>query len=240
MLKTETLRFPAMNWFGQKLLRAVSAGSIALTISFSANPSSAAVITGLFNTGVDNFGDALAPAGTFGLIDPHYTISGSTIGGVGSNAVTFAHPSYVPDSATSRWISNSFDGQPGNGTVTFQTTFTVTGSGPVSISGLWGVDNIGEIFLNGIDTGIGLPFGFPAFEALHAFTITNGFVSGLNTLAFVVADTGPPLGLRVEGLTSAVPELSTWLMMLLGFAAMASFAFRRAKRSHSVFGTEAN
>lgn len=206
--------------------------AIFLVTASSLGTAQAAVITGLFNTGVDAFGDALSPAGVPGLIDPHYTIVSSTIGDtLGSNAVTYAHPSYVPDSATSRWVSNSADGQPGNGTVTFQTTFTVTGSGPVSISGLWGVDNIGEIFLNGVDTGIGLPFGFPAFESLHAFAITSGFVSGLNTLAFVVTDTGPPLAFRVEALTSAVPELSTWAMMLFGFAAIALFARRRARQS---------
>jgi hypothetical protein len=206
---------------------------VAISFCLTSSRSEAAVVTGLFNTGVDASGIALAPAGTDGLIDPHYFIASSTIGDViGSAAVTYAHPSYVPDSTTSRWISNSPNGGPGNGTVTFQTSFTVTGSGPVSISGLWGVDNIGEIFLNGIDTGIGLPFGFPAFQTLHPFTIASGFVTGLNTLSFVVTDTGPPLGLRVEGLTSAVPELSTWAMMLFGFGALALVAFRKAKRAN--------
>lgn len=203
--------------------------ALAMTAGGSQN-TQAAVITGLFNTGVDAFGNALA--GGDGVTDTHYVITTSDIANaiVGDNAVTYLHPSYVPDSSTSRWVSNSADGQPGNGTVTFQTTFNVAGSGPVAISGFWGVDNIGEIFLNGVDTGIGLPFGFPAFEILHAFSITSGFVTGLNTLDFVIQDTGPPLAFRVESLTSAVPELSTWAMMLLGFAGLGFAAYRRSQR----------
>lgn len=191
----------------------------------------AAVITGLFNTGVDASGNALV--GGNGVTDPHYVITTSDIANavVGDNAVTYLHPSYVPDSSTSRWVSNSADGQPGNGTVTFQTTFNVSGSGPVAINGFWGVDNIGEIFLNGVDTGIGLPFGFDAFQTLHAFSITSGFVLGLNKLDFVIVDTGPPLAFRVDGITSAIPELSTWAMMLLGFAGLGFAAYRRSQRA---------
>jgi hypothetical protein len=195
--------------------------------------SHAAVITGLFDTGVNDAGVALAaPNGTpNGVTDTHYQVINSNIG-VPTNvsAVTFKDPSYVPNSATSSWISNSFDGNPGNGFVTFQTTFNL--SGPidgVAISGLWGVDNIGEIFLNGNDTGIGLPFGFPAFEELHPFSITNSnwFIDGTNLLTFVVTDTGPPLALRVDDLTAAVPEASTWAMMILGFFGVGFTAYRR-------------
>ena len=195
-------------------------------------PASAGVITDLFNTGVDAFGVAL-PGGD-GVTDPHYTVASSTIGAVvGSNAVTYKHPLYFPNSATSRWVSNSSDGSPGNGIVTFQTTFDLTGFDPASasISGLWGVDNVGEIFLNGSDTGIGLLFGFPAFESLHAFAINSGFISGINTLAFEITDEGPPLAFRVEGIVgtadaAAVPEPSTIallaaaLLSLLGLGAM--------------------
>ena len=211
--------------------------TIALTVPLGS--SRAAVITDLFNTGVNDLGVALAaPDGTSnGTPDTHYQVISSTIGiPTGVDAVTFKHPSYVPNSPTSSWISNSADGNPGNGTVTLQTTFTLSGVDTVgaAISGFWGVDNIGEIFLNGNDTGIGLPYGFDAFENLHPFSITNSdwFKVGTNVLTFVVTDTGPPLALRVDDLASGVPEASTWAMMILGFCGVGFMAYRR-KNKHS-------
>jgi hypothetical protein len=203
-------------------------------VSLLPGSSQAATISGLFNTGVDQFGVALAaPNGTpNGVVDTHYIVTTPSNMNVpfGVDAVTYKHPSYVPNSATSSWISNSSDGNPGNGFLTFQTTFTLTGStAGAFLSGLWGVDNDGEIFLNGHDTGIGLTFGFPAFEQLHAFSITNAswFVSGVNVLSFKVTDEGPPLGFRVDALAGSVPEPSTWAMMVLGFMGVGFMAYRR-------------
>lgn len=221
----------------------ISATIASAVFFMAASGSQAAVITGLYNTGVDASGIALAgPDGTpgAGATDTHYVVTATDIDTpVNANAVTYKHPAYVPNSPTSSWISNSADGNPGLGNVTFETTFKLVGStAGVSISGLWGVDNSAEIFLNGHDTGIGLVFGFPAFEQLHPFTIntTAWFLAdAVNTLSFVVNDAGPPLGLRVDGLTSAagaigaVPEPSTWAMMILGFAGIGFMTYRRRK-----------
>jgi len=207
----------------------------ATTLGAFSSISEAAVITGLFDTGVDASNLALsAPDGTSnGFIDTHYQVISSTVPSIQNNlgsAVTFKDPAYIANSPTSSWISNSPNGQPGLGEVTFQTTFTLTGSTEgAAISGFWAVDNIGQIFLNGNDTGIGLAFGFPAFQQLNAFSIANSdwFVEGVNTLTFEVTDTGPPLDLRVDGLTAAVPEPSTWVMMILGFFGVGFMAYRR-------------
>jgi hypothetical protein len=199
--------------------------------------SQAAVITGLYNTGVGPSGVALsAPDGTpNGLTDTHYKVVAPNTIDVPLNvdAVTYKHPSYVPNSLTSSWISNSPDGNPGWGLLTFETTFTLSGStAGAQITGLWAVDNRAEIFLNGNDTGIGLPFGYDAFEALHPFSITNSswFVVGTNTLSFGVIDDGPPLGLRVDGLAGSVPEPGTWAMMIIGFAGLGFMAYRRKSK----------
>ena len=93
--------------------------------------------------------------------------------------------------------------------------------GFAQISGSWGADNLGTIFLNGVNTGItNGTFGF-----LSPFAINSGFVNGINTLTFQIQDFGPPLAFRVDNisgtadaLTAAVPEPSTWAMMILGFA----------------------
>lgn len=78
-------------------------------------------------------------------------------------------------------------------------------------------------------------------------TITSGFVTGLNTLTFIVNDTGegvngglstPNAGLTAYNFagtlsfSSAVPEPSTWMMMLLGFG-MIGFAMRN-RNKHAV------
>ena len=106
-----------------------------------------------------------------------------------------------------------------------------------TISGLWGVDNIGTIRLNGNLTGNDLPFGFDVFEALHPFTVTGGFLPGFNELQFSVTDTGPPLGLRVENLigsadplAEAVPEPTTLSIMGAGLL-LSGFFMRRRRRA---------
>ncbi|ANV99245.1 PEPxxWA-CTERM sorting domain-containing protein [Bradyrhizobium icense] len=199
---------------------------------------SAAAITGLFNTGVDASGSAL---GSDGLADPHYLITNSTIGApINSPAVTYTHPAYALNDGNSRWVSNSFNGSPGFGTVDFTLTFDLTGlnAATAQISGSWGADNFGTIFLNGVNTGItNFTFGF----FLSPFAINSGFVSGTNTLTFQIRDFDEHLAFRVDNisgtadvLTAAVPEPSTWAMMLLGFAGVGFIAYRRKSKPASV------
>jgi hypothetical protein len=57
---------------------------------------------------------------------------------------------------------------------------------------------------------------------------------GINTLTFVITDTGPPTAFRVDGFASAVPEASTWAMMVLGFFGVGFLAYRRKSQSTAV------
>jgi hypothetical protein len=43
-------------------------------------------------------------------------------------------------------------------------------------------------------------------------------VGQFNTLVVELTDTNPPTAFRIDGFASAVPEASTWAMMILGFA----------------------
>ncbi len=207
--------------------------TLVVTIAIAASPfaASAATLTDLYSTGVDAAGVALV--GGDGTVDSHYVVSASTILGVvvGTSAKTYYNPAYAADGATSRWIS--YDGSPfaGSGGFSLSTTFDLTGYNPgtASISGSWGVDNDGEIFLNGVTTGIVLTGSTVAnFNVLHPFTISSGFVAGVNTLTFVNFDSGPPAALRVDlaGTATAVPEPAVWGLMIAGFA-MTGFAARR-------------
>ena len=206
---------------------------LALALTVIAVPAGAAVLTDLYSTGVDAAGVALV--GGDGTVDPHYTVTSSDISGVVTPvaAQTYYNGAYAAESAASRWISYSGSPFAGVGNVSIATTFDLTGfdASTASISGLWGVDNDGEIFLNGVTTGITLTGSNGSnFTVLHAFSITSGFVSGVNTLSFAVFDSGSPLAVRAEltGNATAVPEPATWGLMIAGFA-MTGFAARRRR-----------
>jgi len=192
----------------------------------------AAAITGLYNTGVDGSGVALV--GGNGVADPNYTVIASDLAvTTGVSAVTYYNPAYAAEDADSRWISHSANGSPGNGTTTFRTSFTIGNDfDPLTaaISGLWGADNIGAIFLNGVDTGI-IHVGF---NSLVAFNINSGFVSGVNNLDFVITDVGPPLAFRVDNLSGTVdrlqaPDVSEPAMLGIFLAGLLGFAARRRR-----------
>lgn len=222
----------------------------------------AATITTLYNTGVNNSGVSL-PGGT-GNNDPHYTAD-SGLAQIGTKASGLIPvPPWLPDSSTSAWIGLptplnqllAADSQ----IVDFRTTFDLTGFDPLSaaISGIlgWATDDFGrDIKINGVSTSqttLALCSG-SSFCGFTPFSITSGFIAGINTLDFIVQNTpssacpavgcvdiygGNPFGLRVEMTgTAAVSEIgptplpSTWLMLLSGFVGLGYFAYRGSKKN---------
>ena len=203
-------------------LLAIGAGVSALLIGVSA--ASAAPIVDLYNTGVTDSGAVQAngsPALHYALIASPDTIRGLR---VATSENGFPIPPWIGDNTTSAWIGpvgdSALDGSAGD--YDYLTTFTIGRSlnaATASITGQWSVDNTGvDILLNGVSLGITNNAGFTSFTP---FTINSGFVSGLNTLEFVVRNQDGPTGLRVEmtGTADALgtPEPATWAMMVLGF-----------------------
>ncbi|OFX19367.1 MAG: hypothetical protein A2V77_19235 [Anaeromyxobacter sp. RBG_16_69_14] len=170
----------------------------------------------IWNTGVDANGAPL-PVGS---ADPQWQL----VAGPGVTTPRAAivlsnqHPGggHYYSSSDSRWIWSNADGSAtASAPYTFRLRFDLTGFDPttVRITGAWGVDNSGQMTLNGsTPTGTGT-FSLAgavadSFDAEHAFTISEGFVAGVNSLEIQVTNAGDsypgeinPAGVDVTELT---------------------------------------
>jgi hypothetical protein len=181
----------------------------------------------IFNTGQNSDGSIA----TQGIADPNYTNGPNTVFVLTNPNVAWVSPDenaeYVgPDAGD----GSTFDG--GTYTLDYLLNFNLTGFDPttVVIQGKWSTDNVGnDILINGTSTGS----TSPGFSGFTDFSITSGFVPGVNTLDFNWSNQGGPGGLLVE-FTSATgtpeasaPEPATIAMLAAGLAAL---AFSRSRR----------
>ena len=196
----------------------------------AANVAQANPIT-IFNTGVDANHAVLGDA-TIG--DPHYSLISAPEGSTfnirvrrASGGFPIETGAYFGDNSYSNWIGPNNDevlnGPPG--LYVYRTIFDLTGLNPATakLSGQWSSDNEGrDIELNGESTAVA-PTSSGAFTSFHPFSITGGFISGINILDFfVVNDGADPTALRVEisGTAAEVPEPATLALVGLSLAAL--------------------
>lgn len=200
-----------------RLVNYLSITGVSAGIALLAFPSNAAIIPNLFPTGVDNSGTVLGD----GASDPHYSILNPAGPGIVINQGNIPS-SWLPNNSSSRWIWQTATGQPTNVTLTFSTTFDLTGFDPnsASITGMWAVDNFGlDILINGNSTGQ----TSPGFGSLVPFNINNGFLPGINTIEFVAQDVGFISGFRVDSISGTadlingeqIPEPTSNLSLLI-------------------------
>lgn len=218
---------------------------VLLAVSLCLGPQARAGTIPLYNTGIDSGGIPLDG----GSIDPHWTIVDGP--GITSPADAFVASSpsgSYAENPASGWIWVNPDGSGATGVpYTFGLTFDLTGidAATATISGSWGVDNNGSIDLNGSpavgDGELSLSGGgVNNFAVLHDFSITGGFVAGINTLEFLAEDDGNPGALNVTNLVltvspSAVPEPSGAILALIAVGAVGVTVRRRIHPGSRVF-----
>jgi hypothetical protein len=107
------------------------------------------------------------------------------------------------------------------------------------VANLAGGGTIGEYTTSGatvnpaLISGLDLPFGIALSGAdlfvanLGGGTIGEYTTAGATVNPALISGLSAPAGIAISG--SSVPEASTWVMMLLGFAALAFAGFRRAR-----------
>ena len=180
--------------------------TLTLTVLLVFGASALGAVTGLYNTGVDSLGNALAPD----AIDQHYSLSYlDAAGDLTAIAVAAVSPWTQPGD-DAMWIGpSSFHETDPVEWFVYELTFTInTNPENVIINGQWATDNSGEIWLNGSDTDIHREGEFNYLNRAP-FTLSEGFVNGENTLQFRVYNM-PGSGLNPTGLL--VTDLSATII----------------------------
>src|SRR5439155_4775912 len=181
-------------------------------------------IPGLFNTGTDANKALLAD----GAVDSHFKLiasADSSYPGPDTFVLLEGAPispagTWAANGPDSRWIAPvanqdvTSDGGNLSGFYTYRITFDLSGLDPATtqMSGKWAVNGaMPDVILNGKSTGLQIG-PFEPDRLLRPFAINSGFISGVNTLDFVVTATGTAgelsaTGLRVElqGTTGQLP-----------------------------------
>ncbi len=198
-------------------MKTIIAFTTILLLSCSPALAQLSPLNDFFNTGVDASGASLPNF----AIDPHWTLTSAPAGsGFGPDAFA-SNPipaNWVPNTATSRWITPPTDaaGNGPGGLYDYTMSFDMTGFDPTTavVSGDWASDNMSSILVNGVSTGISHSGGATSFQFFDNFVLDSSnstFNTGTNNITFRVNNlsTGPT-GLHVAGFrgdaVSSVPE----------------------------------
>jgi len=210
--------------------------------------SPAAVVPTVFNTGVVANDANGKPTSVIldNEPDPHYQLvavpTGDTDPATPTQAIVAMQGQFpfsggvavwAPDTATSKWIAphgneNRSEGL-GSG-YDYRTTFDLTGFNPATaqIQGTFYADDaLNGLEINGLLTSI----SGGTYATGTGFTISSGFLPGINTLDFLVvnnyAPASDPSGFRVEMTAMASTPEPTGLVVAIGLCGMGLIGRRR-------------
>jgi len=210
-------------------------GSLTALLCVASAVALAAPIT-VHNTGVGPGDTLVAP----GAVTSFWELSVAPVGAseaLGSNPFRF-NCCYVADNLVSAWVSPQASGNASvGGYYTYELEVDLTGLDPSTavIAGSFSTDNDGSIAING---NVVLTTGFGGFGAMHPFTMSSGFVAGINKIQATVNNGGNPTAFRVEfsradaselPVGGEVPEPASLALLGSGLFAGAAFRFFRRR-----------
>ena len=186
------------------------------------------------------FADSVVVYGTGsepnGVVDFHFTVTSNS--GNGNPKAAYVTPlsavygnNWYADSTSSSWISPTRAGTrsfPDTASFDYTTTFDLSGLDPNTyvLFGQIAADDQATILLNG--QVVGVDQDSQAWNHFMDFTIGSGFLPGVNTLTFDVANTGGgATGLNVALSGVDTPEPSS--VALLGLGILSSLAWARLR-----------
>jgi hypothetical protein len=164
------------------------------------------VVPGVFGTGIATGGSLLAA----GAVDPHWKLVASADAASPGPDVQvvnngFPIPPWPAQGPDSQWIAPKADQSIGNpaGAYRYRTSFDLSGFDPASaeLRIVLVSDNLTTgVVLNGVTTGLAFTNSVSVWDTKF---LNSGFVSGVNTLEFIVQNDGGPTGFRCELLATA-------------------------------------
>ncbi len=203
---SDTLLIPNVAFEDEGEYRVIATNEHGSAISEAAYVTVGATFSELFNTGVDDAGAPLSAE----LVDSHYfLIDSNDLTNLGPDTYVMIDdrdwppfPTFVINSESSKWIGPTLDlAVSPTGQYRYQTSFVLDSVDPNTavLEGKWTMNTQGvDILLNG--QSMGIPSTNPdAYRGFDDFTITDGFVQGLNTLDFITEHTAEDNWITIHG-----------------------------------------